>query len=953
MDVQPSDGASPYRSGSEVPGDALSNEVLRTVVELSEELHPHQRGRPHAGLGGDLDRDFGLDSLGRVEAVHRLEALFNVVLPDSLFAEAATPRDLAAAVKQAGSSVATRPAAPRHDQVQPEAAVAAPERLRTLTEVLDWHAANQGGRAHLYLSDGERESAPLTYAGLLAMAGRLGAGLAAQGVEPGARVALMLPTGEAFFGAFLGVVMAGAVPAPIYPPWRMTRIEEHLRRQARILQKAGAVGMITFDAALSAGQLIRDHTPSLSFVGTAETLAGGEDEAPRLMTRPDDLALMQFTSGSTADPKGVMLSHANILANVRALAQAIRASPSDVYVSWLPLYHDMGLIAAWLACLDQATTFVVMSPLSFMARPERWLWTIHRNRATITAAPNFAFELCLSIPEARLAGLDLSTLRVAGCGSEPVSARTLDDFARKFAPYGFRREALLPVYGLAESAAALTAPPLGRGPRVDHVDRRRLAMSGVAQPVAPEAPGAQAFVSCGAPLIGHEARILDPLGREATERQEGRLQFRGPSATSGYFNDPAKTAELIVDGWLESGDLAYIAEGEIYVTGRTKDVVKRAGRNIHPEDVEAAIEALPGVEPLGAVLFSASDPARGVERLALVIETGLQEATARGALIAAAQEQAADYLETAVDDIILAPKQTIPRTDSGKVRRAALRELYLGGRLLTGPPLSPRRQALRLAATAAAGRLRRFGQAAGEWLYSRYWWGVVGAIGLVVWPLVQLLPNLHSRWQAVHVAARLMFQLAGHSVSVEREGPTPAKGVVYVANHSSYLDSLVLSAILPGDLAYAGFKELADNPMQGPFLRRLGAMFVERFEPRGAVAAAEEALGELKKSRPLVIFPEATIMRMPGLLDFRMGAFTAAAEAGAPVIPIAIRGTRSILRHDHRWFPKRGRIEVHVGAPIEPSGHDFAAAVALKNAARADILAHVHEPDLAAETPLF
>jgi 1-acyl-sn-glycerol-3-phosphate acyltransferase len=927
------------------------DEVLGSIVELSEELHPHQRGRQHPGPAGDLDRDFGLDSLGRVEAVHRLEALFNVTLPDSLFAEAATPQDLATAITRAGSTVKLPPQAPREARAQ-AAASAAPEALKTLTGVLAWHAAHQGGRVHIYLSDGEAEGGALTYAELYARAGRLAAGLVAQGVEPGERIALMLPTGEAFFAAFMGVLLAGAVPAPIYPPWRMTRIEEHLRRQARILQKAGASGLITFDAALAAGQLIRDHAPSLRFVVTAEALAKTDGRPPRISAKPDDLALIQFTSGSTADPKGVMLTHANILANVRALAEAIRPTPADVYVSWLPLYHDMGLIAAWLACLDQAAPFVVMSPLNFMARPERWLWTIHRNRATVTAAPNFAFELCLAIPEARLSGLDLSSLRVAGCGSEPVSPRTMDDFVRKFAPYGFRREALLPVYGLAESAAALTAPPTGRGPHVDYVSRRDLSSRGVAHSAASDAAGVQAFVSCGAPLIGHEVRILDAMGREAPERQEGRLQFRGPSATSGYFNDPAKTAELVVDGWLESGDLAYIAEGEVYVTGRTKDVVKRAGRNIHPEDVEAAVEALPGAAPRGAVLFSAADPARGVERLVMVIETDLQDEAARGRLIAAAQERAADYLESAVDEIVLAAPDSVPRTESGKVRRAALRELYLG-HLLTGARVAPGRQALRLQITAARGRLGRVSRTAAEWIYARYWWAVIGALGLVMWPLVQLLPGLEARWGAVHLGSRLALRLLGHRLMVERQGPTPAGHAVYVANHSSYLDSLVLSAILPGPLAFAGFKELEQDPIEGPFLRRLGAMFVERFEPHEALAAEQEALGELTKGRPLVIFPEATIMRMPGLLDFRMGAFTAAAEGGAPVIPITIHGTRNILRHDHRWFPRRGDIAVHIGAPLEPAGRDFEAALALKNRARADILAHVHEPDLAAETPLF
>jgi 1-acyl-sn-glycerol-3-phosphate acyltransferase len=928
----------------------VAAEVLAIVAGLAGEIHPHQRGRTLA-LDDDLDRDFGLDSLGRVEAIHRLEAAFNTTLPDRLFAEAATPADLAGAMAELGLAARPISSARVEHRLAPTAS-AAPEKLASLTDVMAWQADRQGQRPHAYLSDGDRESAPLTYAELFAKARRIAAGLAARGLEPGARIGLMLPTGVDYFASFIGILMTGGVPAPIYPPWRMLRIEEHLRRQARILAAAGVTGLITFEAARSFARLLQAHVPSLNYVATAQETEADPAALLQIPVKPQDLALLQFTSGSTGDPKGVMLTHANILSNIRALAHAIQVTPADVYVSWLPLYHDMGLIGAWLACLDQAVPFVVMSPLSFMARPERWLWTVHRNRATITAAPNFAYELCLSIPESRLEGLDLSSLRVAGCGSEPISARTILDFTKKFAPYGFRGEALLPVYGLAESAAALTASQIGRAPRIDLVQRRALSLNGEARPAPPDAPDAQSFVSCGVPLIGHEVRILGADGREAPERREGRLQFRGPSATQGYFNAPEKTAELIQGDWLESGDLAYASEGEIFITGRTKDIVKRAGRNIHPGDVEAALCGLAGVAANGAVLFSAPDPARGTERLVIVLETTVEEEHGRERLIQAAQELAADHLESAVDDIVLMAPGSIPRTESGKVRRPALCEAYERG-LANGQIVSPREQVLKLQATALAGQLRRAGRRAWDWLYARYWWGVIGLVGLVVWPMVMTLPRLHWRWQAMHGVSRLGLKLLGHRLTVTKEGPLPARNVVYVANHTSYMDHLALAAVLPGDLAFAAYKELADEPIQGPFVRRLGAFFVERFEPEGAAAEVSKALGILQGGRPLVIYPEATIMRMPGVLDFMMGAFVTAAKAGVPVIPVAICGARSILRHDHLWFPRRGNIEVHVGPAIQPRGSDFEAALDLRSAARAFILAHVHEPDLAGETPKF
>jgi 1-acyl-sn-glycerol-3-phosphate acyltransferase len=925
-------------------------ETLEIVSSLAQELHPHLRAGPALGLDAELDRDFGLDSLGRVEVVQRLELAFNVHLPDRLFAEATTAADLARAVSQAGAR--SSPPAALVTARSPPLARPSPPDVMTLPQVLAWHAERHGERAHVYLSDGEAEAAPITYSSLQNGARAAATALARQGLEPGARVALMLPTGEAFLTAFFGVLLAGGAPAPIYPPWRLAHIEEHLRRQGRVLGKARAAGLIASRDVLPFARLLRDLIGGPAFVLAAEDLQAMETASapPSAIDQPDALALVQFTSGSTADPKGVMLSHANILANIRGLARAIAATSGDVYVSWLPLYHDMGLIAAWLACLDQAVPLVLMSPLSFLARPERWLWTLHRNRATITAAPNFAFELCLSIPEERLTGLDLSALRVAGCGSEPISPSTIRDFTARFARYGFRPEALLPVYGLAESAAALTVCPLGRPPWIDHVRRTVLAGTGEARRAPPEAPDAQVLVSCGVPLVGHEVRVIDDAGRETGERREGRLQFRGPSATAGYFEAPDKTAELVRGDWLESGDLAYVAQGEVFITGRTKDIVKRAGRNIHPADIEDAAAGLASVEPRGTVLFGVTDPQRGVERLVLAVETALPP-PARGPLILSIQDLAADRLQIALDDIFFLDPGEIPRTESGKVRRSALGQAYLERDRPAGR-VAPKRQLARLTRAALAGRLRRDLAAAADQLYTVYWWTVIGAFGLVVWPSLPML-SLHRRWQVMHVASRLALRLLGHALTVEAVGPRPDHDVVYVANHASYIDSLVLAAVLPGDLAFTAFKALAEDPIQGTFAARLGTLFVERFEPGEAVADTERAAQAVRAGRPLVVFPEATAMRAPGLLDFRMGAFVVAAETGASVVPITIRGTRSILRHDRRWFPRRGAIGVRIGAALSPERHDFEAALALKSAARAEILSHVGEPDLAAEAPRF
>jgi acyl-CoA synthetase (AMP-forming)/AMP-acid ligase II len=386
-------------------------------------------------------------------------------------------------------------------------------------------------------------------------------GLRELNIAAGDRVAIMLPTGEAFVTAFFGALYAGAIPVPIYPPARAAQIEDHLRRQASILANAGATMLIAPPALRTAAGLLHSLVESLSVVTSVDELPDSAETALPRIDQPGDTALLQYTSGSTGAPKGVVMSHANLLANIRALGMAMGASAADVFVSWLPFYHNMGLIGAWLGSLYFAAPLVVMLPQSFLLRPECWLWAIHRHRGTLSAAPNFAFELCLrNIEDSAIEGLDLSSLRLVANGSEPVSATTLRRFLDRFGRYGFRPEAMAPAYGLAESAVALTLPPRGRPPVIDRIMRRALTESGIAEPVLDQATAIE-LVSCGAPLPGHEIRVVDETEHEPGDRREGRLQFRGPSATRGYFRDAAKTRELFSGDWLESGDLGYIAGG--------------------------------------------------------------------------------------------------------------------------------------------------------------------------------------------------------------------------------------------------------------------------------------------------------------------------------------------------------------------------------------------------------
>ena len=383
--------------------------------------------------------------------------------------------------------------------------------------MLEWRAAREGGRTHVVLVTESGAEQTLSFGELLRDASVRAGGLREAGLKPGETVALMLPTGRDYLCSFFGVLLAGGVPVPIYPPSRLAQVDEHVRRHAKILANAGSRLLVTIPEASAVALRLRAAAPCLARVVSANELAG---EPCSWAAAAGDLALLQYTSGSTADPKGVMLTHANLLANLRAMGSVCRVSAEDCFVSWLPLYHDMGLIGAWFGALYFGFPLVLMSPLSFLAHPARWLAAISRHRGTISAAPNFAYALCArKVSDAERAGLDLSCWRLALNGAEPVSSAVLDAFAARFAPAGLRREALSPVYGLAEDSVGLTFPAPGRGPKVDRIDAGRFTREGLAIAASGSLPALE-IVACGSPLPGHELRIVDALGDE-TARSAG------------------------------------------------------------------------------------------------------------------------------------------------------------------------------------------------------------------------------------------------------------------------------------------------------------------------------------------------------------------------------------------------------------------------------------------------
>src|SRR5580658_3355426 len=434
---------------------SASSQTLHVLRQLLVELGG-QRGLAELtarGTAAHLERELGLGSLERVELMLRLGDACGVRLPDRVVAEADTVQDLVEAVLReesvtgsapAGAAISARTIGPAAIHADIEEQI---RNAETLTEIFRLRGGGEPARAHLYLNEENDEPRTITFGERFECASRVAAELMRRGLEPGQTVSIMLPTCAEFFWTFAGILLAGGIPVPIYPPFRADRIAEYATRQSNILRNAEAQFLVTWRQAENLAKLLQPRVPSLREVLNAQKLANApaDPQRPAGEWRPvqhlshhargEDIAFLQYTSGSTGDPKGVVLTHANLLANIRAIISGIDIQPDDACVSWLPLYHDMGLIGAWFVPLFTGIPLVVMSPLAFLSRPERWLRAIHRHRATICPAPNFAYELCVrKIPEKDLQGLDLSSGRAATNGAEPVRAETLERFATRFAP---------------------------------------------------------------------------------------------------------------------------------------------------------------------------------------------------------------------------------------------------------------------------------------------------------------------------------------------------------------------------------------------------------------------------------------------------------------------------------------------------------------------------------------
>ena len=545
--------------------------------------------------------------------------------------------------------------------------------LGTIPEVLSNAATTSRG---ITLVDRDLGEHRLPYADLATAAARAAGALRDLGVGPGDRVCILGLTTPHLLITLFGAWHAGAVPVVLSLPRRVSDMDSLVEDVVARTEKVDA-------ALLTVSGILLDQAPPIS---TTATIASIEDIASAPAepieahpTEPGDLAFLQFTSGTTARSRAVALTHRHLVANMQAAGEmAGMDADRDVFVSWLPLFHDMGLIGMLLGATIFGADLVLIPTEEFLGRPGVWVDAMSRFNGTITASPNFGYGLATRDLTSKPRTLDLSSWRIAANGAEPVDIETCDRFSDVAAAYGFDRNAMAPMFGLAEATLAVTLSRTDEPVRVEWVDREALETTASVISAEPHAEGARAFVACGHPIPGHEVEIRSPQGQGLPSGAVGEICVRGPSVMDGYWRDPEATAEAIKDGWLHTGDLGFWGLHGLVVCGRKKDMIILGGRNLYPEDYEFFTEQVPGVRRGNVIAFAIHE----LERMVVVAETTAQPddayAVAREAL-----EVLRRALPRGPEEVVLVAPGTLPKTSSGKRQRGACREWYVSGEMET------------------------------------------------------------------------------------------------------------------------------------------------------------------------------------------------------------------------------------------------------------------------------
>ena len=548
---------------------------------------------------------------------------------------------------------------------------------RRIVDIADAWAEREPERVCLTFHPGGRPAVPVTYGALRADVLAWARGLARLAIPPGAPVVVLARSAPGFVAAFLAAQRADLLAIPCPPPDPLEPSGRVQERVAAILGRSGATVLVdptpgpeTADLPAALGRRgLRVVDPS--------SIQDAEGEAAPRRAPAGTFAYCQFTSGSGGRAKGVRLTHENLLASIRARTEAYDLGESDVGVSWLPLFHDMGLVGYVLHPLVTGLPVHLMPTTAFLARPGAWLALIARVRGTMSVAPNSAYGLCARrVTDAEVAELDLSCWRLAFNGSEPVTREVVDAFTRRLAPAGFRASAMLPAYGLAENTLTATARRPGEGVRIEEVSRDALEVAHEARAAA-AGEARRTVVSVGRPLPGQEVRVVDADGTPVGAHRVGEVHLRGPSVMHSYLPGTEGEAALRTDGWLATGDLGFMADGELFLVGRKKDLIIRGGRNYYAEDLEDAAARVPGIRPGRLAAFSL--PGAEQEQVVLVAEARPDPDRDPAALRETIAQAVFQAVRWRPDDVVLLDPHALPLTSSGKVMRPEARRRYETG----------------------------------------------------------------------------------------------------------------------------------------------------------------------------------------------------------------------------------------------------------------------------------
>lgn len=555
--------------------------------------------------------------------------------------------------------------------------------IGSLAELLEYRGKTSEKETCLVLCPKGKNPIRISYGDLLEKSRTYGVALQRLGIKKGDKLLLVLPTCEEFFYSFWGSILTGSIPVPLYPPVRFHKIREYIDQVLKIAENSDARALITSEHLAPFLRLALWRAGRVEHILVAERMGKGKDlflDRPAMAS--EDTALLQYTSGTTARPKGVELSHRNILGHIRVVGTHLDLNPDDVAVTWLPLYHDMGLIGNVITTLYWQVPLVVLSPIEFLQQPARWLWAMHQFRGTLSAAPNFAYNLCArKIKDHELEGIDLSHWRVALCGAELILPETIENFVRRFKGFGFREEAFFPAYGLAENTLAATLSDLNKPPHIEWIDRSVFEETGKALPTERRDTDAIAWVAVGRTIKGLELQIVDADGKQVDERVEGEIILRGPSVMKGYYNNPDATAEALRNEWLYTGDLGFVADGRLFVTGRKKEVIIRGGKNYYPQDLEAIAAKVEGVRQGCVCALGVTSLESGTEEIILLAEIRSESKIEKVRIATEIRKRIVDAIGCKPEKIILVVPGTIPKTSSGKVQRLLCKQRYIEGTL--------------------------------------------------------------------------------------------------------------------------------------------------------------------------------------------------------------------------------------------------------------------------------